>query len=826
MLCGNKTDQCPKCHRYIRRGIFAYHYENNCADLDDDIDTPTPRLKNSSVNHPRSNSTRSDGQMMNIKNYDQEDDSGYYNSIYRTKISDKQNSLDTVKCIFCNHDFAFIEYKIHQENCVENPDNTNKKQQQKSFKSNETRIAHSSEVEPGTSNNIIHIPCEICNEQIDIYSWSTHTQDCREREIHRIEARAQVINREPISEKLPCEYCQKLYSVKRLGKHQISCEKNPDNLEPVSTVTLLNTTPLSTYSSLQPSRVSSDNVSLPLTNDMMNRINNRRHSSVSQDVPLTSNTILDARRNEETMKLRENNKSSLPIAARPPSDERRTSFDKDSQLINSDTNQRKEHHLSRAQSLSRTVRSGSVERHLTDNKSLPQRTGSSSTHSLRPPSVSNNSRNSRGSFGSSATNATKPLVVKKPITFHSDFDQDQEHQPKLNQRSRPTTKTTRPKTQLPSSDRNQNTKTTNENSTTIRIGASILLGIIFGFLMNKANVYLAPTIREQMLFKRFAMIKMFLAAVGMSMLSVVLLILINESIYRKVLNGFIQRNNRINALQLIIGGSLIGVGMVLAGSCPGTIFVQIGSGLRNSFITGIGASCGVLFYYLFLNDRITKCELPKSSTVLQQLPDLMGIKRIYINLIFGLLFIGISFLLESLIPYKNNSIEPNDSLVRSGWSPVLCGVGIGLLQLFFMMFFEKSLGISTGFTVIVAQLCRINPVKKLIPSLEPFAYGIQNNLTLLFSFGAILGSFVATVLIGQFPLNEKYGANAFDSFLGGFLLLIGARCAGGCTSGQGISGFTHLLIGSLIATAAMFGGGILFAISYGLITGDWQFYGL
>ncbi|CAF4458552.1 unnamed protein product, partial [Adineta steineri] len=98
---------------------------------------------------------------------------------------------------------------------------------------------------------------------------------------------------------------------------------------------------------------------------------------------------------------------------------------------------------------------------------------------------------------------------------------------------------------------------------------------MFGFLMNKANVYLAPTIREQMLFKRFAMIKMFLAAVGMSMLSVVLLILINESIYRKVLNGFIQRNNRINALQLIIGGSLIGVGMVLAGSCPGTIFVQM-----------------------------------------------------------------------------------------------------------------------------------------------------------------------------------------------------------------------------------------------------------
>lgn len=34
MLCGNKTDQCPNCRKYVRRAIFAYHYENNCADPD------------------------------------------------------------------------------------------------------------------------------------------------------------------------------------------------------------------------------------------------------------------------------------------------------------------------------------------------------------------------------------------------------------------------------------------------------------------------------------------------------------------------------------------------------------------------------------------------------------------------------------------------------------------------------------------------------------------------------------------------------------------------------------------------------------------------
>ena len=41
MLCGNKTDQCPKCEKYIRRAIFAYHYENNCVNLDETEDHPS-----------------------------------------------------------------------------------------------------------------------------------------------------------------------------------------------------------------------------------------------------------------------------------------------------------------------------------------------------------------------------------------------------------------------------------------------------------------------------------------------------------------------------------------------------------------------------------------------------------------------------------------------------------------------------------------------------------------------------------------------------------------------------------------------------------------
>lgn len=50
-----------------------------------------------------------------------------------------------------------------------------------------------------------------------------------------------------------------------------------------------------------------------------------------------------------------------------------------------------------------------------------------------------------------------------------------------------------------------------------------------------------------------------------------------------------------------------------------------------------------------------------------------------------------------------------------------------------------------------------------------------------------------------------------DAFLGGFLILFGARLAGGCTSGHIISGMTQLAVSSTIFAAAVFAGGMGFA---------------
>ncbi|CAF0994158.1 unnamed protein product [Rotaria sp. Silwood1] len=34
--CGNKTNKCPICRKYVRRAIYTFHVDNNCVDLDED----------------------------------------------------------------------------------------------------------------------------------------------------------------------------------------------------------------------------------------------------------------------------------------------------------------------------------------------------------------------------------------------------------------------------------------------------------------------------------------------------------------------------------------------------------------------------------------------------------------------------------------------------------------------------------------------------------------------------------------------------------------------------------------------------------------------
>lgn len=83
--------------------------------------------------------------------------------------------------------------------------------------------------------------------------------------------------------------------------------------------------------------------------------------------------------------------------------------------------------------------------------------------------------------------------------------------------------------------------------------------------------------------------------------------------------------------------------------------------------------------------------------------------------------------------------------------------------------------------------------------------------------GLLIGGFLASRVFGSGTASpaefvharettnwRRYG----DAFIGGFLILFGARLAGGCTSGHIISGMTQLAVSSTLFAAAVFAGGI------------------
>ncbi|MDX2182564.1 MAG: YeeE/YedE thiosulfate transporter family protein [Gemmatimonadaceae bacterium] len=86
--------------------------------------------------------------------------------------------------------------------------------------------------------------------------------------------------------------------------------------------------------------------------------------------------------------------------------------------------------------------------------------------------------------------------------------------------------------------------------------------------------------------------------------------------------------------------------------------------------------------------------------------------------------------------------------------------------------------------------------------------------------GLLLGGFLARRLSRSAPppaveivhaAEHRTGTRYLTAFAGGFLILFGARLAGGCTSGHIISGISQLAASSFIFAAAVFGAGMLTA---------------
>ncbi len=167
-----------------------------------------------------------------------------------------------------------------------------------------------------------------------------------------------------------------------------------------------------------------------------------------------------------------------------------------------------------------------------------------------------------------------------------------------------------------------------------------------------------------------------------------------------------------------------------------------------------------------------------------------------------------------------------DPLQYSGpaWSPYLVGALIGLLTMLTFYFSNKPLGASTAYARFAGMLGNM-----VAPQHTKSLKYYQDNKPaidweVMLVVGAIGGAFLAawqgSELTGEWLPSmwvSRFGEDSFAlrmvvALVGGVFMAFGARLAGGCTSGHGISGALQLSVGSWIALICFFAGGITTAM--------------
>jgi hypothetical protein len=150
----------------------------------------------------------------------------------------------------------------------------------------------------------------------------------------------------------------------------------------------------------------------------------------------------------------------------------------------------------------------------------------------------------------------------------------------------------------------------------LQLFIGLLIGIVFGFLLQKGGVTHYDIILGQLLLTDHTVIKIILSAVVVGMLGV----------YAMKHLGLVQLHVKPGSFgSTVIGGLIFGAAFAILGYCPGTVAGAVGQGALDALFGGvIGMLIGAgLFAAAY--ERLQKTILSKGDFGQPTLPDLLGV---------------------------------------------------------------------------------------------------------------------------------------------------------------------------------------------------------
>lgn len=251
----------------------------------------------------------------------------------------------------------------------------------------------------------------------------------------------------------------------------------------------------------------------------------------------------------------------------------------------------------------------------------------------------------------------------------------------------------------------------------------------------------------------------------------------------------------------IIGGFILGSGMALTGACPGTVLVQIATGTSSGPLVFVGAVLGGMLWSRFgycvkckdstasgSNKRDSSCTEDESTVYASTRISESQAAFIY-NIFCYILVISASY----LAPHASGSPHLN---------PIVGGLIIGAAQAASLVITGSAIGVSTGYETIGDYINRFIGLSTNTDAPLPPSNPV------VFILGMMGGSWVLGKVLAVRVIEETVDISWARALIGGAALIIGARTAGGCTSGHGISGMSTLSKSSFLTVGSMFIGGI------------------
>ncbi len=323
------------------------------------------------------------------------------------------------------------------------------------------------------------------------------------------------------------------------------------------------------------------------------------------------------------------------------------------------------------------------------------------------------------------------------------------------------------------------------------IALIFIFGFFFGAILQYAKLNKYNTISGLAILENFAVAKTIAVAIGFGAILLSIEIGLGFATYHVkplILGG------------IVFGGLIFGSGMAILGYCPGTLPISLGEGSLDALIGIIGGIAGGVVYTIIL-PSIHGVLGPDLGNI--SLKSLVGENAVLFYLlvfVVASLFIGISFWI-----HKKEKAKDLKWLVS--------GIALAILTpiVFLTALTNRVIGASTFYPYFGDLITGTTGNSYFDKIKEPGQW------EMVFLAGAFFSGLILSLIRKDFKFvlihdnwKKHKGNSAYKriiwAFIGGFILIIGARMAGGCTSGHIISGGMQLAVSSLTFAIFVFAG--------------------